>query len=193
MFEEAVLVFEINILRLICRADSDQNQSAMENVNGTNRNVPEQYQCASSKSNIHHEYPYWIYELLDHAENPEESPNRSFSDSYNNMHPYNIPNPNDDYYMNGRNYNGVQSFAINGAPMNIGMHQSHSSSCCCQFAERSRVQDLIYIAELERNVKALENQSEQDDSEIEFLKEQNSRLSLKNEHILNQLKNTANI
>ncbi|KMZ60025.1 hypothetical protein ZOSMA_621G00030 [Zostera marina] len=67
MIEEAVLFLEINILLSICRADSDQNQSAMENVNGTNRNVPEQYQCASSKSNIHHEYPYWIYELLDHA------------------------------------------------------------------------------------------------------------------------------
>ncbi|KMZ68787.1 hypothetical protein ZOSMA_22G00790 [Zostera marina] len=123
------------------------------NDSETNQNVPEQYQCANSESNIIYKYPSWIDELLDDSENPKEPQRRSSKDSFYYMRPYNIKYPRlgkqayeslmpqyswqftQDaydyyyyyYYMNARNYNEAQSCAINEAPTNIGMHQSHSS------------------------------------------------------------------
>ncbi|KMZ68785.1 hypothetical protein ZOSMA_22G00770 [Zostera marina] len=106
------------------------------NNNGseTNQNVPEQYQCANSESNIIDEYPSWIDELLDDSENPKES-----------------------YHMNTRNYNGVQSCAINEAPMNIGMHQSHSSSYGNEFMKCTQDASDDYYYMNGRDYKGVQN------------------------------------
>ncbi|KAF1002581.1 hypothetical protein AG4045_010491 [Apium graveolens] len=58
-----------------------------------------------------------------------------------------------------------------------------------QFAQRSRVRKLQYIAELERNVQALQAEGSEVSAEIEFLNQQNLILSMENKALKQRLEN----
>ncbi|KAL8155876.1 hypothetical protein AgCh_001070 [Apium graveolens] len=58
-----------------------------------------------------------------------------------------------------------------------------------QFAQRSRVRKLQYIAELERNVQALQAEGSEVSAELEFLNQQNLILSIENKALKQRLEN----
>ncbi|XP_050376560.1 uncharacterized protein At4g06598 [Argentina anserina] len=60
-----------------------------------------------------------------------------------------------------------------------------------QFAQRSRVRKLQYIAELERNVQALQAKGTEVSAELEFLNQQNLILSMENKALKQRLENIA--
>lgn len=60
-----------------------------------------------------------------------------------------------------------------------------------QFAQRSRVRKLQYIAELERNVQALQVEGSEVSAELQFLDQQNLILSLENKALKQRLDNLA--
>ncbi|XP_042503423.1 uncharacterized protein At4g06598-like [Macadamia integrifolia] len=60
-----------------------------------------------------------------------------------------------------------------------------------QFAQRSRVRKLQYIAELERNVQALQAEGSEASAELEFLDQQNLILNMENKALKQRLENLA--
>ncbi|KAK3414266.1 hypothetical protein EUGRSUZ_I02749 [Eucalyptus grandis] len=60
-----------------------------------------------------------------------------------------------------------------------------------QFAQRSRVRKLQYIAELERNVQALQAEGSEASAELEFLNQQNLILSMENKALKQRLESLA--
>uniref|UniRef100_A0A2P2L5D1 BZIP domain-containing protein n=1 Tax=Rhizophora mucronata TaxID=61149 RepID=A0A2P2L5D1_RHIMU len=60
-----------------------------------------------------------------------------------------------------------------------------------QFAQRSRVRKLQYIAELERNVKALQAEGSEVSAELEFLNQQNLILSMENKALKQRVESLA--
>ncbi|KAM5574413.1 uncharacterized protein ABKV19_013730 [Rosa sericea] len=60
-----------------------------------------------------------------------------------------------------------------------------------QFAQRSRVRKLQYIAELERNVQALQAKGTEVSAELEFLNQQNLILSMENKALKQRLENIS--
>ncbi|KAK8616373.1 hypothetical protein V6N13_017925 [Hibiscus sabdariffa] len=77
---------------------------------------------------------------------------------------------------------------------------SHTKSLACdsdskrakqQFAQRSRVHKLQYIAELERNVQALQAEGSEVSAELEFLNQQNLILSMENKALKQRLEGLA--
>ncbi|TQE07418.1 hypothetical protein C1H46_007071 [Malus baccata] len=60
-----------------------------------------------------------------------------------------------------------------------------------QFAQRSRVRKLQYIAELERNVQALQAKGTEVSAELEFLNQQNMILSMENKALKQRLESIA--
>ncbi|TKY60151.1 regulation of transcription [Spatholobus suberectus] len=60
-----------------------------------------------------------------------------------------------------------------------------------QFAQRSRVRKLQYIAELERNVQALQAEGSEVSAELEFLNQQNLILSMENKALKQRLESIA--
>ncbi|KAK3000183.1 hypothetical protein RJ639_023153, partial [Escallonia herrerae] len=60
-----------------------------------------------------------------------------------------------------------------------------------QFAQRSRVRKLQYIAELERNVQALRAKGSEVSAELEFLNQQNIILSMENKSLKQRLESLA--
>ncbi|XVE66913.1 hypothetical protein DITRI_Ditri08aG0118400 [Diplodiscus trichospermus] len=60
-----------------------------------------------------------------------------------------------------------------------------------QFAQRSRVRKLQYIAELERNVQALQAEGSEVSAELEFLNQQNLILSMENKTLKQRLESLA--
>ncbi|XP_050272735.1 uncharacterized protein At4g06598 [Quercus robur] len=60
-----------------------------------------------------------------------------------------------------------------------------------QFAQRSRVRKLQYIAELERNVQALQAKGSEVSAELEFLNQQHLILSMENKALKQRLENLA--
>ncbi|XP_043713611.1 uncharacterized protein At4g06598-like [Telopea speciosissima] len=60
-----------------------------------------------------------------------------------------------------------------------------------QFAQRSRVRKLQYIAELERNVQALQAEGSEVSAELEFLDQQNLILSMENKALKQRLETLA--
>lgn len=62
---------------------------------------------------------------------------------------------------------------------------------CRQFAQRSRVRKIQYIAELERNVQMLQVEGSEVSAELEFLNQQNLILSLENKSLKNRLESLA--
>ncbi|KAL3814505.1 hypothetical protein ACJIZ3_015773 [Penstemon smallii] len=60
-----------------------------------------------------------------------------------------------------------------------------------QFAQRSRVRKLQYIAELERNVQALQAEGSEVSAELEFLNQQNIILSMENKTLKQRLESLA--
>ncbi|KAJ6942051.1 hypothetical protein NC652_007987 [Populus alba x Populus x berolinensis] len=60
-----------------------------------------------------------------------------------------------------------------------------------QFAQRSRVRKLQYIAELERNVQALQAEGSEVSAELEFVNQQNLILSMENKALSQRLENLA--
>lgn len=60
-----------------------------------------------------------------------------------------------------------------------------------QFAQRSRVRKLQYIAELERNVQALQAEGSEVSAELEFLNQQNLILSMENKALKQRLENIS--
>ncbi|XP_023740135.1 uncharacterized protein At4g06598 [Lactuca sativa] len=60
-----------------------------------------------------------------------------------------------------------------------------------QFAQRSRVRKLQYIAELERNVQALQADGSEVSAELEFLNQQSLILSMENKALKQRLENLA--
>ncbi|KAJ6937748.1 hypothetical protein NC652_012144 [Populus alba x Populus x berolinensis] len=60
-----------------------------------------------------------------------------------------------------------------------------------QFAQRSRVRKLQYIAELERNVQALQAEGSEVSAELEFVNQQNLILSMENKALKQRFENLA--
>ncbi|XVF01164.1 hypothetical protein REPUB_Repub04eG0064700 [Reevesia pubescens] len=60
-----------------------------------------------------------------------------------------------------------------------------------QFAQRSRVRKLQYIAELERNVQALQAEGSEVSAELEFINQQNLILSMENKALKQRLESLA--
>nr|GLL23900.1 uncharacterized protein At4g06598-like [Ipomoea trifida] len=60
-----------------------------------------------------------------------------------------------------------------------------------QFAQRSRVRKLQYIAELERNVQALQAEGSEVSAELEFLNQQNLILNMENKALKQRLESLA--
>ncbi|GMQ01903.1 hypothetical protein CsSME_00048362 [Camellia sinensis var. sinensis] len=60
-----------------------------------------------------------------------------------------------------------------------------------QFAQRSRVRKLQYIAELEKNVQALQSEGSEVSAELEFVNQQNLILSMENKALKQRLENLA--
>ncbi|KAI7981154.1 Basic leucine zipper 34 [Camellia lanceoleosa] len=60
-----------------------------------------------------------------------------------------------------------------------------------QFARRSRVRKLQYIAELEKNVQALQAKGSEVSAELEFVNQQNLILSMENKALKQRLENLA--
>ncbi|XP_010548885.1 PREDICTED: uncharacterized protein At4g06598 isoform X2 [Tarenaya hassleriana] len=60
-----------------------------------------------------------------------------------------------------------------------------------QFAQRSRVRKLQYIAELERNVQALQAEGSEVSAELDFLNQQNLILSMENKSLKQRLESLA--
>lgn len=60
-----------------------------------------------------------------------------------------------------------------------------------QFAQRSRVRKLQYIAELERNVQALQAEGSEASAELEFLNQQNLILNMENKALKQRLESLA--
>ncbi|KAG8646087.1 uncharacterized protein At4g06598 [Manihot esculenta] len=60
-----------------------------------------------------------------------------------------------------------------------------------QFAQRSRVRKLQYIAELERNVQALQAEGSEVSAEVEFINQQNLILSMENKALKQRLESLA--
>ncbi|KAJ9158938.1 hypothetical protein P3X46_024480 [Hevea brasiliensis] len=60
-----------------------------------------------------------------------------------------------------------------------------------QFAQRSRVRKLQYIAELERNVQALQAEGSEVSAEVEFLNQQNLILSMENKALKQRLESLS--
>ncbi|XVE93261.1 hypothetical protein REPUB_Repub01dG0175200 [Reevesia pubescens] len=60
-----------------------------------------------------------------------------------------------------------------------------------QFAQRSRVRKLQYIAELERNVQALQAEGSEVSAQLEFLNQQNIILSMENKNLKHRLESLA--
>ncbi|KAG8650265.1 hypothetical protein MANES_07G020400v8 [Manihot esculenta] len=60
-----------------------------------------------------------------------------------------------------------------------------------QFAQRSRVRKLQYIAELERNVQALQAEGSEVSAQVEFLNQQNLILSMENKALKQRLESLA--
>ncbi|KDP38803.1 hypothetical protein JCGZ_04960 [Jatropha curcas] len=60
-----------------------------------------------------------------------------------------------------------------------------------QFAQRSRVRKLQYIAELERNVQALQAEESEVSAEVEFLNQQNLILSMEYKALKQRLESIA--
>ncbi|GFQ04507.1 uncharacterized protein at4g06598 [Phtheirospermum japonicum] len=69
-------------------------------------------------------------------------------------------------------------------------HETDTKRSKQQYAQRSRVRKLQYIAELERNVQALQASSEAS-AELEFLNNQNLILSLENKALKQRLENLS--
>ncbi|CAL5377884.1 unnamed protein product [Camellia sinensis] len=67
------------------------------------------------------------------------------------------------------------------------IHDQESS----QFAQRSRVRKLQYIAELERNVQALQAEGSEFSAELEFLNQQNLILTMENKALKQRLESLA--
>jgi regulator of replication initiation timing len=63
--------------------------------------------------------------------------------------------------------------------------------CCRQYAQRSRVRKLQYIAELERKVQALQSEGIDVSAEMEFLSQQNIMLDLENKALKQRLESLA--
>ncbi|XP_068647740.1 uncharacterized protein At4g06598-like [Aristolochia californica] len=82
---------------------------------------------------------------------------------------------------------------VNGSERRDGSHVKSSSSeadpkrAKQQFAQRSRVRKLQYIAELERNVQALQAEGSEAAAELEFLDRQNLILSMENKALKQRL------
>lgn len=60
-----------------------------------------------------------------------------------------------------------------------------------QFAQRSRVRKLQYIAELERNVQALQANGSEVSAELEFLSQQNLILGMENKALKQRLESLS--
>ncbi|KAE8721783.1 Basic leucine zipper 6 [Hibiscus syriacus] len=69
--------------------------------------------------------------------------------------------------------------------------ESDSKCSKQQFAQRSRVRKLQYIAELERNVQALQAKGSEVSAELEFLNQQNLILSMENKALKQRLEGLA--
>ncbi|XP_061365723.1 uncharacterized protein At4g06598-like [Gastrolobium bilobum] len=91
---------------------------------------------------------------------------------------------------------GLQD-AKSSSERNDGSHAKSSASetdtkrAKQQFAQRSRVRKLQYIAELERNVQALQAEGSGVSAELEFLNQQNLILSMENKALKQRLESLA--
>ncbi|KAK6143759.1 hypothetical protein DH2020_024107 [Rehmannia glutinosa] len=88
-------------------------------------------------------------------------------------------------------YGSQDSFHVSSLASETDTKRSKQSLKCCmshrQFAQRSRVRKLQYIAELERNVQALQAEGSEVSAELEFLNQQTLILSLENKALKQRL------
>ncbi|KAE9602904.1 putative transcription factor bZIP family [Lupinus albus] len=97
-------------------------------------------------------------------------------------------------------YDSVESGIQDTKPSSERKDGSHAKSSASetdtkrakqQFAQRSRVRKLQYIAELERNVQALQAEGSEVSAELEFLNQQNLILSMENKALKQRLESLA--
>ncbi|KAF7842754.1 bZIP transcription factor 63 [Senna tora] len=97
-------------------------------------------------------------------------------------------------------YNSVESSGQDAKASSGRKDGSHAKSSASetdtkrakqQFAQRSRVRKLQYIAELERNVQALQVEGNEVSAELDFLNQQNLILNMENKALKQRLENLA--
>lgn len=143
--------------------------------------------------------------------------NRGWDNPINALpHPSNLPSARENVALQN---SGSLAQAVDGVPSTTsekletaeaGSHDSKSSSekkdnshakpsasdtetkrAKQQFAQRSRVRKLQYIAELERNVQALQAEGTEVSAELEFLNQRNLILSMENKALKQRLESLA--
>ncbi|GAB4848129.1 hypothetical protein Ancab_002795 [Ancistrocladus abbreviatus] len=78
-----------------------------------------------------------------------------------------------------------------GSNTKVASFENETKRAKQQFAQRSRVRKLQYIAELERNVQALQAEGSEVSAEFEFLNQQNLILSMENKALKQRLESLA--
>ncbi|KAK8698972.1 hypothetical protein V6N13_115071 [Hibiscus sabdariffa] len=144
--------------------------------------------------------------------------NRAWDSSLNAVsHPSGLPSPRENTFVQGLGLcaarevegapttgNGKQdsanSVSLDAKASSEKKDNSHAKSSASdsdtkrakqQFAQRSRVRKLQYIAELERNVQALQAEGSEVSAELEFLNQQNLILSMENKALMQRLESLA--
>ncbi|XP_076906768.1 uncharacterized protein At4g06598-like [Bidens hawaiensis] len=176
------------------------------------------HQRTSSEILVTEDKPYWLDELLDEPETPvTRGHRRSSSDSFtyieaansNIQHAaqaeYRLRNMNSgpsfasqqfDLYKQNR-VNRTKSMVDKQDAVDFCTYDAHVSSetdtqCSKQqFAQRLRVRKLQYIAELERNVQALQAEGCEVSGELKFLNQKSVILAMENKALKQRLENLA--
>ncbi|KAL5203726.1 hypothetical protein ABZP36_008597 [Zizania latifolia] len=78
-----------------------------------------------------------------------------------------------------------------GVPLKLTQSEADTKRAKQQYAQRSRVRKLQYIAELERKVQALQSEGIDASAEMEFLTQQNIMLDLENKALKQRLESLA--
>ncbi|XP_019444131.1 PREDICTED: uncharacterized protein At4g06598-like isoform X2 [Lupinus angustifolius] len=179
------------------RSSSDSSFAYLDTFNATNINYAEQNLLS---------IPSWVSQEFDHGKDARHIPtyaemnaakqrNRSW-DSFSNAmtHPDILPSTANEKYDSVES--GIQD-TKSSSERKDGSHAKSSASetdtkrAKQQFAQRSRVRKLQYIAELERNVQALQAEGSEVSAELEFLNQQNLILSMENKALKQRLESLA--
>ncbi|KAJ1419992.1 Basic-leucine zipper domain [Sesbania bispinosa] len=157
------------------------------------------HQRTSSESLVIEDQPSWLDDLLSEPETPirRGGHRRSSSDSFAYVDATNVSNigyADQDQCgcLSGKDNVAFQRSGLSCPPHEVeGVPSTANESMIQQFAQRSRVRKLQYIAELERNVQGLQAEGSEVSAELEFLNQQNLILSMENKALKQRLESLA--
>nr|KYP76816.1 putative membrane protein At4g06598 [Cajanus cajan] len=186
------------------RRSSSDSFAYIDAVNASNINYADQdeYKYKNLMS-----IPSWTSQDFDHSKDARHIPvypemnlaklkNRSW-DSFSNV----MTNPVDGVPQTAiEKHDSVESGLQDAKSFSEKKDSSHGKPSASetdtkrakqQFAQRSRVRKLQYIAELERNVQALQAEGSEVSAELEFLNQQNLILNMENKALKQRLESIA--